>query len=117
MIYQIDSPGANGLRPKAFASDRKRSSPRDGIGTPIVVTADRAVFHFSNVDDFSFAVDSRTAVSPSLFQAIVDASIDETVTPMTIGYVLYGSIALSFLVWARGGETAPAPAAATAQPS
>ena len=40
-----------------------------------------------------------TAVG-SVLAAIVDASIVGTVTPMALGYVFYGLIALGFLMWA-----------------
>jgi DHA1 family bicyclomycin/chloramphenicol resistance-like MFS transporter len=35
--------------------------------------------------------------------AIVDAATVPTVTPMALGYAVYGTIALAFLVWARAG--------------
>lgn len=39
----------------------------------------------------------------SALAALVNAQIDGTVTPMAVGYVVYGSIAVGFLVWAGGG--------------
>ena len=37
----------------------------------------------------------------SALAALVDSSIVGTVTPMALGYVIYGTIALAFLIWAN----------------
>lgn len=59
----------------------------------------------------------------SALAAVVDAAIDETVTPMAAGYVVYGSIALASLLWAGAMASAtdglsrlPAPASAPRTP-
>ncbi len=36
----------------------------------------------------------------SALAAIIDASIEGTVTPMVLGYVIYGTVAIGFLLWA-----------------
>lgn len=47
----------------------------------------------------------------SALAAIVDATISDTVTPMAVGYVGYGSVALAWLHWAaRSPATEPMPA-------
>lgn len=40
----------------------------------------------------------------SLLAAAFDRRIDDTVTPMAVGFLVYSSIALSLLLWARGGS-------------
>ena len=59
----------------------------------------------------------------SALAAVVDAAIDETVTPMATGYVVYGSIALASLLWAgrlasaaEGISPVPSPASASRRP-
>ncbi|MGI9644675.1 MAG: MFS transporter [Ilumatobacteraceae bacterium] len=52
----------------------------------------------------------------ALLAAIVDAMIEDTVTPMVLAYALYGLAALAVLRWARPGQhpaTSPAPEPAT----
>ena len=77
MIYRIDSPGSNTFRPQVFANDGRRATASEKPERDVVVTADHGLFKFSSVDDFSFAVDSRTSVSTSLFQSVVDSSTEE----------------------------------------
>ncbi len=45
-----------------------------------------------------------SAAGGSLLAAVVDASIVDTVTPMALGYVVYGAIALGFLIWVGAGR-------------
>jgi len=59
----------------------------------------------------------------SALAAVVDAAIDDTVTPMAMGYVVYGSIALASLLWAGAAASAtdsvsavPSPASASRKP-
>ena len=59
----------------------------------------------------------------SALAAVVDAAIDDTVTPMAMGYVVYGSIALASLLWAGAAASAtdsvspvPSPAPASRTP-
>lgn len=42
----------------------------------------------------------------SALAAVIDAQIDGTITPMALGYVVYGGIALGFIVWAGAGRRA-----------
>lgn len=42
----------------------------------------------------------------SALAAVIDARIDGTITPMALGYVVYGGIALGFIVWAGAGRRA-----------
>jgi hypothetical protein len=37
----------------------------------------------------------------AVLAALVDARISTTVTPMTVGYLLYGILALAAALWAR----------------
>ena len=46
-----------------------------------------------------------TSAGGAALAAIIDASIDATVTPMAFGYVLYGLAALGFLMSAAAGST------------
>lgn len=48
------------------------------------------------------------AAGGSLLAAIVDAAIDDTITPMAIGYVGYGAVGVLMLLWAGvGAEPTP----------
>ena len=49
-----------------------------------------------------------TAAGGSALAALVDAAIDDTVTPMAVGYVLYGGIAVGMLTWAAVGRRSDA---------
>jgi DHA1 family bicyclomycin/chloramphenicol resistance-like MFS transporter len=48
-----------------------------------------------------------TSAGGAALAAIIDASIDDTVTPMASGYVVYGLAALGLLVLAAAGSTQP----------
>ncbi|GJM37935.1 MAG: MFS transporter [Acidimicrobiales bacterium] len=40
----------------------------------------------------------------SLLAVVFDRRIDDTVTPMAVGFLVYSLLALGFLLWARGGS-------------
>ena len=44
---------------------------------------------------------AQTALGGALLAAVIDAQIDDTVTPMVVGSLLFGSIGLALLLWAR----------------
>jgi DHA1 family bicyclomycin/chloramphenicol resistance-like MFS transporter len=45
-----------------------------------------------------------TIAGASMLAAIFDRMIDDTITPMAVGFLLYSSIAFAVLAWARGGS-------------
>ena len=50
----------------------------------------------------------------ALLAAVVDAQIDETVTPMVVGSLVFGTIGLALLMWAGSPASAPAAGASRA---
>lgn len=55
----------------------------------------------------SAVVGTLSLLSGSLLAMVVDAQLESSVTPMSAGFVSYGTLAWAFVLWA---ERAPAPA-------
>ena len=74
MINVIETNKILGIRSRQTAMN----ADSDGVtDSSIVLTVDGAIFRFDNVDDFSAAIEGRTAIPTSLYNSLAQYTADE----------------------------------------